>query len=210
MTNRTSAPRLRRKRPQSGCLVALGLLLAFSTPPGAANAADGLTAGQRSVLHSFGFAVLPDPVPPGYAISSVHIDSRQRSYTVVYTLVGGRTTLKFSGIANGRGGSEPHESFFKRLGRSIGGIGKKSGEVTTALRSSSTENVTPVQEQELSNVSADSTLAGPIHFNLQGKCLTGQPDSGKAIITTARFTIIGCYLKRPDPLIHAYHSVARL
>lgn len=173
-------------------------------------AGTGLTAAQARQLHALGFAVAPSPLPPGFHVEKVSVNASARRYTIVY-LRGDGATLTFAGVAAGSD-TAPKEKhgFFQGLGKSIGQIGHKESTTSVALRSNSAEQVTPEQEQEMSAVSSDSALAGPIHFAVSGGCLKGNPETSKAVITNAHFTVSACKLRHPDPLIRAYKNLARL
>ncbi len=173
------------------------------------SSSSGLTQAQRTKLHQLGFAVVPNPVPAGFHIKDVRVDTGSRNYSVEYVRSRDNATLLFSGTARAQ---EPpkHHSFFGGLGAAIAHIGHGASTTSSSMRSTSSEQVTPEQEQEMTAVESDSALTGPIHFANENGCLKGSPESSKALITNASFTVEGCSLRQPDPLIRAYKSVVRV
>jgi hypothetical protein len=174
-----------------------------------AAAGAGLTSAEREELHELGFAVVPSVIPAGFHVEHVAIDLKARTYRIEYVRAGG-AMLSFAGSANDPAPPPKKHGFFGGLGKAIASIGHSASTTSDSLRSNSSEHVTPAQEQEMTSVASDSALAGPIHFDNAAGCLEGSPDSTKALISNAHFTVRGCHLKQPDPLIRAYKSVVRL
>jgi hypothetical protein len=187
------------------------VLLGFAEPGASQPAGSGLTAAQKQQLHALGFAVAPSSLPPGFHVEKVTVNASARRYTIVYLRGSDGATMTFAGVAAGSDAApKKKHGFFQGLGSSISQIGHKESTTSVALRSDSAEHVTPEQEQEMSAVSSDSALTGPIHFAPSGRCLKGKPESSKALITNAHFAISACKLKYPDPLIRAYKNLTRL
>jgi hypothetical protein len=171
---------------------------------------SGLTAPERAKLHQLGFAVVPDPVPAGFRIRDVHVDTGGRKYRIEYVRSRDGATMLFEGSARPGDAPKAHHGLFSGLGKAIAGIGHTANTTSSSMRSTSSEQVTPEQEQEMTSVESDSALTGPIHFANDHGCLKGTPDSGKALITNAHFTVQACSMRQPDPLIRAYKSVVRV
>lgn len=198
------------KRIVTACAIACALPLASGAHPAAADSAGtGLSSSQTAQLHGLGFAVVPEPVPPGFVIASVSVDTKARTYAITYKRAKDGATMTFAGGAAGTA-PKKHRGFFSSIGQTIGNIGKKSSETQEAMSTQNSEATTPVTEAENSAVAADNPLAGPIHFESSKGCISGSPDPKKAVITDAHFTVSACNLKVPDPLIHAYKSLARI
>jgi hypothetical protein len=189
---------------------ATALVFALSIVTGVCAAAGaGLTSAEREELHELGFAVVPSVIPAGFRIKHVSINREARSYRIEYVRAGG-AVLTFAGQASAPAPPPKKRGFFGSLGKTIANIGHSASTTSDSLRSNSSEHVTPAQEQEMTSVASDSALTGPIHFENADGCLQGSPDSTKALITNAHFTVRGCHLTQPDPLIRAYRSVVRL
>jgi len=169
----------------------------------------GLSQTERAKLHQLGFAVVPDPVPAGFRIKDVHVDTSGRTYQIEYARARDGATMLFSGSAAAQNPPKKR-GFFSGLGSSLAHLGHTASTTSSSMRSTSSEQTTPEQEQELTSVESDSALTGPIHFTNDHGCLKGSPDSNKALITNAHFTVQACSMRQPDPLIRAYKSVARV
>jgi len=170
---------------------------------------SGLSRPVQAKLHQLGFAVVPDPVPAGFRIKNVQVDTSGRTYKIEYVRARDGATMLFSGSA---AAADPPKKrgFFSGLGSSLAHLGHTASTTSSSMRSTSSEQTTPEQEQELTSVESDSALTGPIHFANDHGCLTGSPDSTKALITNAHYTVQACSMRQPDPLIRAYKSVARV
>jgi hypothetical protein len=189
---------------------ALALLAGSSLPAAAQSSATGLSAAQIAQLHQLGFAVAPSPIPPGFHIAEVQVDTAARTYTIVYKRASDGAAMSFAG---GPVEAQKKKSFLSGVGSVFNSAKNSQNSANTAessLRSNSNEQVTPEQEQEMTDVTSDSALTGPIHFANNGACLSGSPDASKALITDAHFTVSACNLSRPTPLIRAYKSVVQL
>jgi hypothetical protein len=171
---------------------------------------SGLTAAERRKLHQLGFAVVPAPLPPGFAIKDVHVDMGGKKYRVEYVRRRDGATMSFSGSAQAQSQEKKRRGFFGGIGATIAHLGHSASTTTNTMRSTSSEQTTPEQEQEMTAVESDSALTGPIHFTNARGCLTGSPESSKALITSAHFTVEACSMRQPDPLIRAYKSVVRV
>jgi hypothetical protein len=192
-------------------LAVAAVAVALWSPCGCpAEASDnGLSQPQRVKLHQLGFAVVPDPMPAGFRIKDVRVDTSGRTYEIEYVRARDGATMLFSGSSAAPDAPKKH-GFFSGLGSSLAHLGHTASTTSNSMRSTSSEQTTPEQEQELTSVESDSALTGPIHFANDGGCLKGSPDSSKALITNARFTVQACSMRQPDPLIRAYKSVARV
>ena len=85
-------------------LVALVAVLCAATLPRAAPAAGtGLSAAQARTLHALGYAVVPNPLPPGFRVASVSTTPDGSSYRVVYVRNSDGATFT---IAGRRGAAE--------------------------------------------------------------------------------------------------------
>ena len=186
------------------------LAMAFVISSGVCAAAGAvLTSAEREELHELGFAVVPSVIPAGFHVKHVAINLKARTYQIDYVRASG-AMLSFAGSATDPAPPPKKHGFFGGLGKAIANIGHSASTTSDSLRSNSSEHVTPAQEQEMTAVASDSALTGPIHFENTGGCLVGNPDSTKALISNAHFTVKGCHLTQPDPLIRAYRSVVRL
>jgi hypothetical protein len=197
------------ERLRASIVVALALLGSASSPAAAQSSATGLSAAQLQQLHELGFAVAPSPVPPGFHVADVQVDTQAHSYTIVYKRASDGAAMSFAG-AQGQAEQKKKGGFLSQVGSTLSGVKNTQNNAETSLRSNSNEQVTPEQEQELTDVTSDSALTGPIHFANNGACLSGSPDATKALITNAHFTVSACNLTRPTPLIRAYKSVVQL
>jgi hypothetical protein len=181
----------------------------------AGGSGSGLSAAQRQQLHELGFAVVPSEIP-GFHVNKFAMNRKARSYRIDYVRADG-ALVSFAGSAAGARGQQQarpkHRGFFanmSNIGKQIASIGHANAATNESLRSNSSEHVTPAQEQEMTDVTSDSALIGPIHFANADGCLAGTSDSAKALITNARFNVRACHLRRPDALVRAYKSVVRL
>jgi hypothetical protein len=174
------------------------------------NSESGLTRAQLAKLHELGFAVVPDPLPPGFRIKDVRVDTEGQKYSIEYVRPRDGATMLFSGSAQAQTAPKKHRGFFAGIGSTFANVTHSASTTSSSLRSTSSEQVTPEQEQELTSVESDSVLTGPIHFANDGGCLKGSADSSKALITNAHFTVQGCSMREPDPLIRAYKSFVRV
>jgi len=193
------------------------LVLAFFVAGGNASAEgsqSGLSATQARDLRGLGFAVAPDPLPPGFSVTSVVVDKHTRHYTISYERAKDGATMIFEGVA--AGDAPRKKSIFDRLGDVVEHkdptpVSSAQADVATVQRKPGSEDTTPaIEAAEHNDVVSDSALAGPIHFDNGGACLTGSPDSSKAEITDAHFTVTACNLRYPDALIRAYKSLVRV
>ncbi len=189
----------------------LAVVGSSSLPAAAQSSPTGLSAAQLEQLHELGFAVAPSPVPPGFRVADVQVDTQARTYTIVYRRASDGAAISFAGgpLEN----EKKSHGFLSQVSSVMNGAKNSQNSANTAtssLRSNSNEQVTPEQEQELTDVTSDSALTGPIHFAPSGACLSGSPDAGKALITNAHFTVSACNLTRPTALIRAYKSVVQL
>lgn len=170
---------------------------------------NGLTPAQQAQLRRVAFAVVPNPLPPGFHITRVTTDLATKTYEVDYVRARDGATMRFaggpfSGSATASAG-KPRSSGSHGIAGFIGGV--RHLESTPAPGSQT--NMAPEEEEEMADVAADSRLIGPVHFSNQGNCLAGNSDPSLAQIRDARFSVEGCNFHQPDLLIRAYKSVAR-
>jgi hypothetical protein len=200
-------------RPVAAALWLLAFFAGGGTAP-AEVSTSGLSEAQVRDLRDLGFAVAPEPLPPGFSITSVVVDKKARHYTITYERAKDKATLTFEGAA--AGGKPRKKSIFDRLGDVVehkdpSPVSSAQADVATVQRQPGSEDTTPaIEAAEHSDVVSDSALAGPIHFDNGGTCLTGSPDASKAEITDAHFTVRACNLRYPEALIRAYKSLVRV
>ncbi len=172
---------------------------------------NGLSAAQTRDLHELGFAVVPDPLPPGFSISSVTVDKRRHRYTIAYERRKDGALMTFEGEGKGSG-ERKRGGFLGTLSDTFDKYGAHKDQAATAQlpRTVGSEDTTPAIEAERTDVVSDSPLVGPIHFTDDGACFSGSPDATKAAITEAHFTVSACNLRAPEPMIRAYKSLVKI
>ncbi len=195
-------------------LVVLVAFAAMTLPAaGGQTLSNGLTSAQAQRLHRLGYAVVPNPAPRGFHVTTVTTAPDNGSYRVVYvrsndgaslTIVGRRG----AGAPGGTAASTPapkKRGFLANLGSALGGLGKKaSGQQSSGTSSESEE---PLRD---TGSIADSRLIGPAHFASDGACLKGVADTSKALIRNASFTVQACNFEKSEPVYSAYRSVSRV
>ena len=195
-------------------LGALSFAVAGSIAASAANV-GGLSATQMRALRQLDFAVVPDPPPTGFHVASIRTDPVAESYRIVYLRPADEATLTIVGrrrTAAPTPAPHEHHGLFQKLAASLDSLGTKTrapGNDVADSRSSNA-NTPQEEEEEMSSVSADSRVIGPMHFTKDHSCLSGNADSSRALIHNADFTVSGCNLGAPDPLIRAYRSLVRV
>lgn len=177
-------------------------------------AGNGLSPRQLDDLRALGFAVAPDPVPPGFTIQSFHVDTQERTYEIVYHRDKDDASIRLEGAALGAGAPDQPEILSQaqqtqtKIQKWLNPFHKTETTTAAAPRTVGAEDTTPAIEAEHTDVVSDSPIVGPIHFQNGGACLTGTPDSSQSTITNAHFSVSACNLRYPDPLIRAYKSLA--
>ncbi len=204
-------------------LSAFAFIGIFAFACAAAVAASGLSAGELHKLRAIPFAVVPATVPAGFH-GHVTVNASKHAYTVVYTGPGG-ATIRIAGnrrgtrSASGAAATAQPRGLFQKLAGAFSHFGHKvesnasslHGAGGQASRNANADNGKAGEEQEeMTAVSADSPLLGPVNFQRAGKCLSGYNDPSKAAISNASFTVAACNLHEPDALIRAYRSLERV
>jgi hypothetical protein len=183
----------------------LALALLAQAPSVAAE--GGLSPSQVRQLESVGFAVVPQAPPSGFHARSVSVDPSRRTYTVVYAGPDGQTITISGSALHGKAApasapaAQPHGFFQKLFG------GMKSMHVADP---NATSNTAGEENEEMTAVSADSPLLGPVNFQKGNQCLNATNDPAKAQIRNAQFHVYGCNMREPDALIRAYRSLERV
>lgn len=194
-----------------GLAAAAFALVLSCLPSDRALAAGDLTSAQLQQLRELGFAVIPHPTPPGFAVSGFRVSAN--AYEVDYRRASDGATLKFAGVrgaAPAQTADKPkHHGFFQQIGSQLSGLTNHPTPAPQVAYNNS--NTGHELEAEQNDVAADSQAIGPTHFANDGNgCLSGQNDQRMAApqFRGATFTVSACHLSQPDPLIHAYRTLA--
>ncbi len=178
-------------------------------------ALGGLSAPQLSELRHLGFAVVPDPPPASFRVTSIRVDAVADSYRVVYRRSGDGATLTFTGRRLTEAPTpapKKKRGLFNQLADAVDHIGERATPRPNQVAGtgSRADNTSQEEEEEMSSVQAYSPVIGPSHFAQDHGCLTGSPDPTQAEIHNAEFHVTGCNLARPDALTRAYRSLVRV
>ena len=192
-------------RLRTSLAVALALLGSASSPVAAQSSATGLSPAQLQQLHELGFAVAPRP--RSTRLSRCGRAGRHASAQLLDRLQTGERRRRDQFRRRSGRGRAKEEGRVPLAGRlDVQRRQEHAEHAESSLRSNSNEQVTPEQEQEMTDVTSDSALTGPIHFANNGACLSGSPDASKALITNAHYHRFGLQPDAANPLIRAYKS----
>jgi hypothetical protein len=197
------------------------MAVAMSLPAQAAQ--GGLTSAQLHELQSLPFAVVPGRIPPGYRVRRVYVDRSSQKYTIEYAGPRG-AQIRISGIAahdkvkEASGPPKKRHGIFQQIGSAINNLAQntkdinplKSANAKASENANKDSGTSGEEEEEMTSLSADSDLLGPVFFQNKSDCLNGNPDRSRAQIHTAQFTVTGCKLKVPDPLVQFYRGLERV
>lgn len=204
------------------CPIVLVLQTLGLTALPAAAAQGGLSAAQLRELRVVPFAVVPAQAPAGFRVAGVHVDTWNHTYTVVYKGSGGATIRIFGSQGGIRGtgqgasaGTSQPRGLFQKIAGAFSHIGRTSNAFHGAnAQANASANANPGKaheaEEEMSSLSADSPLLGPVDFANRRNCLEGRNDRSKAAIKSASFEVDGCNMRTPDALVRAYRNMERV